>query len=193
MAGAVIVSSSEDRFLSDIEARALLRELRVGRSRDCYAAAVLMLNLGLRIGEALTLRATDVSKRGRSLSVRTLKRRAEISHTFDVPESVARVLREQLARASAWWLFPGHDPERALTARAVEKTLKAAAARAGIERAVTPHMLRHTRGMAVWSASRDRALVTHDLRHADARSANSYVHADPARYLETTRKIRPIT
>lgn len=190
----MIRKSTADRFLTAEELDRFLARVARLRSRQVAAGLLIMLNLGLRVGELVGLRLADVSPQGRSLVVDTLKRKVPVRHTLELPEALARIVRAQVARATVRrspWLFPSPaDPSRPLSRRAFQRTFARIRSAAGLSSRATCHSLRHTRAMMVYRASGfDTAQVAHDLRHASRKSADQYVHADPELYRQTARKI----
>jgi len=194
----MIVRNDPSRHLTVAELGRLLRALARSRSGGAYLASVLMLNLGLRVGEALAIRVDDVSENARSIVAPTLKRKKPTTHRHQVPEPVAAVVRRHVRYAqsvsSPWLVFNRQNPSRPISPRSIQRTMARAAAAAGLaDRGITPHTLRHCRAMLLWTASRDRAIVAHDLRHADPRSADAYVHADEGRYRDALLSVPTIT
>lgn len=192
--------SEAERFLEPDEIVRLLAAAGASRAHGLYAICVVMLNLGLRVGEALSIRLRDISPNARSVRVRTEKRRRETWHTLDVAPAVALVLQRQVRIArncySSPWLFPSgwrRRPGEPWTRRGVQLAFAAAVKAAGIDRAVTPHSLRHTRATMLYRASGDLRLVAHDLRHSDDRSASVYVGLDGEAYRKACRSVPSFT
>ena len=74
------------------------------------------------------------------------------------------------------WLFPGARPEAHITARTVQKTIRATARKAGIERKVTPHVLRHSFATHLLEAGTDLRYIQMLLGHASTRTTEIYTH-----------------
>jgi site-specific recombinase XerD len=74
------------------------------------------------------------------------------------------------------WLFPGERPGRHLTARSVQKVIRACARRAGIAKRVTPHTLRHSFATHLLESGTDLRFIQELLGHASSRTTEIYTH-----------------
>ena len=188
--------SDLDRYLEPDEVVRLLACAK-GRAPAFYAAAVLMVNHGLRVGEVVALELAGVSDHGRSLRVRTLKQRRPVTHTLELRPAVARVVLSQVARARrarSPWLFPSPtDAQSPVSTRALQWQFRSNARRAGLRPGLTCHSLRHTRAMQLYQVSGDRLIVSHDLRHANPRSCDAYLSVDPQSYRRAARSVPTFT
>lgn len=200
-----VQKSEADRFLTPDELARFFARARVGHRRyrpgNTYEVFVLMVNLGLRVGEILPLRVRDLSPRCRSLKVRTLKRRSEVIHTLEIPKALEPMLKALRRRREPFgehaFLFASpclHTFDQPLSARAVQLAFRVFAKEAGLPEGATPHSLRHTRAMNVYRASGgDLSLVAHDLRHGSRRSAEFYVGVDSQAYKDACRRVPVFT
>jgi integrase len=128
--------------------------------------------LGLRPGEAMALRPTDVDfERQRVRVERTCLAQGGVGPTkaaagwVDLPPAAAAILRCRIAAASdPLWLFPGRaGPMGHAT---VEHAFKRIAARAGLPDYLTPHCLRHTFAALHLQRGASVYYVQRMLRHA---------------------------
>jgi len=135
---------------------------------------------GLRIGELVRLRVTDIDSARMVVLVRQAKGRKDRL----VPLS-ARLLAELRAYwrryRPAPWLFPGLDPTRPMNVSTVQRQCQRAARRAGISKRCTPHTLRHSYATHLLEAGVDVFTLQAILGHRDLRTTAHYVHVDTRR------------
>lgn len=134
--------------LTDDDVRALLKACAGAEFRDRRDEALvrLMVESGLRAGEAATLRTEDVDlmrgtvivRRGKGGKGRVVPFGPQTARAMD--RYRRQRAQHRLADTSAWWLG---DRGKAFSYDALHKTLKARAASAGL-RGFHPHLLRHT-------------------------------------------------
>jgi len=134
--------------LERAEVNRLLRELeKEGDARD-KALVRLMLSCGLRLSEAVSLRAEDVSLDGRQASVTVRSGKGGKWRELPLPPEARKAMaawfqeRERKGIRSEW-LFPGKDPSEPLSASAAWRAVKKYAWKARIP-GLRPHVLRHT-------------------------------------------------
>jgi integrase/recombinase XerD len=166
------------RGLSRGEARLLAAAAwRASASRSGFAAAVLlMLSVGLRVGELVRLRPGDFDPDSGGLHVRGKGRRERRVFVVD-PRLAALVAR--LARRDGASLC-GPAAGSAWTTQAVRRELRAFAAAAGVERRVTPHMLRHTCATLLLEDGVDLRVLQRLLGHENIATTAIYAHVGDA-------------
>lgn len=197
------------------EAEALVRAARSWRDRFIV---VLLWFCGLRIGEALGLRRSDLhlvdsalpmgcGVRGAHLHVverdnsnraraktggRAVPVRAEVLSCYD------RYLSERERCSAAEVcdfvlvnLF--HEPlGQPMTADAVRAWLGGASRRAGLARVVRPHMFRHATATELLARGAGLDVVRELLGHASIRSSEAYLHPDPASLRAAVDRLGPL-
>jgi len=174
--------------ITDDEAQKLLHELERQRSGPAYLRnyllALLMLDAGLRVGEATSIRHADLVVFGKVVDV--LRVRPDIAKNHR--ERLVPLTRRLKDAITAFWTeasrsatdektlaFPGHrDPAQPITVRMVEKMISDASKRC-LGRRIHPHTLRH--------AFATRLLLVTDLRtvqellgHNHVSSTQIYTH-----------------
>lgn len=146
----------------------------------------LLAATGLRISEALALRAGDLSLDGERPVVRV--RRAYVRGKFKVPKSktgrrhvpldqgLVRALRRAQPADARALLFPGADDEPMHASNLLMRAFKPAAEEAGVPWAGF-HTLRHTCASRLFAAGRNAVQVQRWLGHSDPGfTLRTYVH-----------------
>lgn len=138
----------------------------------------LLYAAGLRLSEALHLKAGDIDSRRMRIHIRCGKgakaRQAVLS---------ARLLEPLRQYARHWqlkaedWLFPSRrQRSRPVDGSTIQKAVAEAARRAGIAVHVTPHVLRHSYATHSLQAGVDLRTLQHLLGHANLRTTARYLH-----------------
>lgn len=163
------------RGLSRGEARLLASAAwsAAGRDGEAFAAAVLlMLSVGIRVGELVRLRPSDYDRDGGGLHVRGKGRRER--RVFVVDPRLAALL-DRLAQRPRTTCLCG-PAGREWTAQAVRRELRGFAAAAGLTRRVTPHMLRHTCATLLLEDGVDLRVLQRLLGHENIATTALYAH-----------------
>lgn len=172
------------RSLEVHEAAALLAALDQHKDPRTAVALRLMLNMGLRVGEALALKWQDVSLEEGTLAVRRTYSHGRESdpktpssrRTLPIPHGTLERLkayrgwwRERLGEdpPPTLWLFPGNDPSRPLDYNAPGHALRRIVKSLGIP-PLRVHDLRHTYGSHMLSNGAPIELVAERMGHANA-------------------------
>ena len=172
------------------EEQIALRSVLSGRQRNGYAAIALMIETGLRVGEALALRWQDVQLSRKRIYVRnTVVRLANKKQSFVqdsvksessrrtiplTPEAI-NILEEQYARRANEWVFVNDDGER-LSYEALRYQTRKACEEAGIEYR-GEHVFRHTFATNCYHKGIDVKILSRLLGHADVNiTYNLYIH-----------------
>ena len=141
------------------------------------AALTVMLKTGIRLGEFVGLRLSDIDFDARAMRVRGKGNKERIAP-----------LAEDVAQALAEWLRFRPDaptdhvftcyPGRALKAGAIYQRIRRLAERAGIAARVSPHRLRHTFATSLVRRNVDIRTVQELMGHADLSTTGRYLSAD---------------
>jgi len=153
------------------------RRRKVGR-RD-LAILMLLVRLGLRAGEVAALRLDDVDWRGGELVVRGKGRRDErLPLPADVGEALAGYLRRGRPPGVGRAVFiTARAPHRALSAQAVQDTVRRACVRVGME-PLGAHRLRHTAATEMLRGGATLAEIGQVLRHRELSTTAIYAKVD---------------
>jgi integrase/recombinase XerD len=161
------------RALTRGEARLLaIGAWREPAVRAGFAAGVLlMLSVGLRVGELVRLRPGDYDPDSGGLHVRGKGRRER--RVFVIDPRLAKLLERLAARGGQSLCGPAGAP---WTTQSVRRELRAFAADAGIARRVTPHMLRHTCATLLLEDGVDLRVLQRLLGHENIATTALYAH-----------------
>lgn len=177
----------------------------IDRPRD-RAMILVMLQGGLRPGEALNLQLDDIEYGRRRVTVRhrtdhpkgvRTKSRAERVVDLHEPEALAAisryVLEERPRNAPTRHLFlvcgKGKHANEALSYAALVKMFKRRCAAAGLtEPWITPHALRHTHATWLWEGGMRELALQKRLGHVSFESTRTYTRVSDAAMLEDYRR-----
>ena len=172
------------------EEQTALRSVLYNGQRAGYSAIILMIETGLRVGEALALRWQDVQLTRKRIYVRnTVVRLANKKQSF-VQDSVKsessrrtvpltseaiRLLERLYERRKNEWVFTNDDGER-LSYEALRYQTRIACQEAGIEYR-GEHVFRHTFATNCYHKGIDVKILSRLLGHADVNiTYNLYIH-----------------
>ena len=155
----------------------LLRAAEAGREAGLLA---LLLLAGLRVSEAVALRARDVALRERSGHVVVRSGKGGKRRTVPLNATARRMLAPLLAAGDRdGWLFPaGRGREGHVTRQAAHAMLARIARRAGVEGA-HPHALRHSFAKALLDAGVPLDRVALLLGHSRLDTTARYTRPTP--------------
>lgn len=191
------------RPLSDEQIDALLAALCCRRDR---AMVWLMLQGGLRPGEALCLQLDDIAYGRRRVAIRVrddhphgvrAKSRAERVVDLFEPEALAAVsdyvVHERPPEATSPFVFlvGGNGPRRCepMTYPALARLFSRAATRAGIRAPwVTPHALRHTHATRMWEGGMRELTLQRRLGHTSVESTRVYTRVSDQQVVADYRR-----
>ena len=172
------------------EEQTALRSVLYNGQRAGYSAIILMIETGLRVGEALALRWQDVQLTRKRIYVRnTVVRLANRKQSFVqdsvksessrrtvplTPEAI-RLLERLYERRKNEWVFTNRDGER-LSYEALRYQTRIACQEAGIEYR-GEHVFRHTFATNCYHKGIDVKILSRLLEHADVNiTYNLYIH-----------------
>jgi integrase/recombinase XerD len=153
------------------------------RSIECPRYRVLLTTIyatGLRLGEALRLRAADIdSKR---MVVRVRQGKGKKDRYVPLPPLLLEMLREHWQREHLRdLLFPRpSDPSRPAEPTAVQKYMQKITARIGLTKKVTPKTLRHCYATHLIEQGTSVRVVQVLLGHSDVHTTETYTHVSPS-------------
>ncbi|XID95010.1 tyrosine-type recombinase/integrase [Paenibacillaceae bacterium WGS1546] len=151
------------------------RLLSATGNRKHRAILYLAYSSGLRVGEVVRLRLSDIDRARKTLRVRQSKgRKDRITLLSDAALEVLDLyLREY---SPSVWLFPGQDPRRHLTERTVQKVFEQALKAAHIAKDVSVHALRHSFATHLLEDGIDIRYIQELLGHRSLQTTEIYTH-----------------
>jgi integrase/recombinase XerD len=148
-----------------------------GRDRVLLQTAY---SCGLRIGELIRLKVTDIDSVRMVIAVRQGKGRKD--RLVPLSPRLLEVLRVYWEHdRPKGWLFPGQDPERPLDSSSVQRMCQNLVARLRLGKRVTPHTLRHSFATHMLEAGVDLRTLQAILGHSDLATTAHYLHVETAR------------
>ena len=135
---------------------------------------------GLRLGEALALRAADIdSKR---MVVRVRQGKGKKDRYVPLPPVLLDLLREHWRREHLRDLLFPHlsDPSRPADPTGVQRYLQRLIAKAGLAKKVTPRTLRHCYATHLIEQGTSTRVVQVLLGHSNVHTTETYTHVSPS-------------
>jgi integrase/recombinase XerD len=136
-------------------------------------ALTTIYSAGLRISEAMRLTAKDIDSARMVICVRQGKGRKD-RYTV-LSRQLLDILRDYWRRTRpSHWLFPGRNPSRPMTKRALQLACRRAAETAGLSKSVTVHTLRHSFATHLLEQGIDIRLIQDLLGHRHIKTTVGY-------------------
>jgi integrase/recombinase XerD len=158
-------------ILSREEVKALLEAPRNLRQRALLAV---LYGAGLRVSEVTQLKTSDVDSARNVLWVRRGKGRKDRQTLL--PAKLLELLRcYWRTRRPTDWLFPGTDPTRPISAKAVFLACRRAGRKAALAKPVHPHLLRHAFATHLLEAGVNLRTIQILLGHANLETTARYL------------------
>jgi len=153
----------------------VVRLLSAVDNRKHRAILYLSYSSGLRVGEVVRLRVSDIDRERGTLTVRQGKGRKD--RVTVLSAAALEVLDLYLAayRVEAW-LFPGQDGVKHLTERTVQKVFERAVKAAHISKDVSVHALRHSFATHLLEDGVDIRYIQELLGHKSVHTTEVYTH-----------------
>jgi len=142
---------------------------------------ILMLayGAGLRIGEAVRVRLSDIDRQRKVLRVSQGKRKKD-RYTVLSPALLEMLDRYCWAARPEDLLFTTRFKDRPITASTLQRVSKQAQQDAGINKTITPHTLRHSFATHLLEAGTSLRVIQVLLGHASPRTTAIYTHVSTA-------------
>jgi site-specific recombinase XerD len=165
----------ESRLPSVLSQEEVARLLQKPRNSKQRAILMLLYSAGLRVGEVVRLKPSDLDVERGVIRVRRGKG-AKDRYTLLARRAGEAVSIYRNAYPTGKWLFPGERRDRHLTARSVQRMVKNAAEAAEIEKNVTAHTLRHSFATHLLEGGTNLRIIQELLGHQSARTTQIYTH-----------------
>ncbi len=142
------------------------------------AMLVTLYSLGLRSGELINLKITDIDSKRNVITIYNAKGKKD--RIVMLPEKLKVLLREYFKRyRPVNYLFEGHKGNR-YNQSSLSKVVKAAVKRAGIKKPATAHTLRHSFATHLLENGTDIRVIQQLLGHKSIKTTQIYTHVSTA-------------
>ena len=162
------------RVLSLEEVGRLL-EAAPGPGLKYKAALSVAYGAGLRAGEVVMLRISDIDSNRMLIRVEQGKGRKD-RYAMLSPQLLELLRAWWLQCRSQGWLFPGRDPVLPVTSRQLNRVCHMAAEAAGLGTWVSPHTLRHSFATHLLEGNTDVRVIQVLLGHSKLETTSRYTH-----------------
>jgi integrase/recombinase XerD len=158
--------------LSKEEVKQILSALRNIKHK---AILSLVYSCGLRRGEVLRIKLTDVDSKRNLLIIRQAKGRKD--RIAPLSDKTLNLLRDYYtAYKPTCWLFEGEDKKSPYSEASLAHVLKDAVTKAGINKPVSLHWLRHSYATHLLEAGTDLRYIQEILGHSRSTTTEIYTH-----------------
>ena len=165
----------------------VVRLCSVLRNIKHKAMILTLYDTGARVTEAVRLKITDIdSKR---MIVRIDQGKGSKDRYVPLSDKLLKALRQYWASQrshSKIWLFPGCKPELHYSRRSLQRVVRAAQIRSGVQKTITPHILRHSFATHLRENGTDIRTIQILLGHRSIGTTSKYLHV-ASNNLENTR------
>ena len=151
------------------------RLLRATSNLKHKALLMMAYSAGLRVGEVVRLRVSDIDSERRQIRVQGGKGQKD---RYTLLSQVALEAVQAYIRAyrPQEWLFPGGDPRRPLCVRSAQHIFEQSKKRAGIQKEATFHSLRHAFATHLLEDGVDIRYIQEFLGHSSVETTRRYTH-----------------
>ncbi len=174
-ADGVIVPKRDHRY-PDILSRREVHQIITGpRNPKHRFLLALIYSAGLRVGEAVKLRLSDLDTDRGMIHIRQSKGKQDRYAMY------SPALKTKFAEYTEYyklrdWLFPGADPDRHLSVRSAQKVFDRARDAGEIKKDVTIHSLRHAFATHLLEDGVDLRYIQELLGHKSSKTTEMYTH-----------------
>lgn len=139
------------------------------------AILFIVYSAGLRVGEVVRLKITDIDSD--RMLIRIVQGKGRKDRYIILSEVALEALRIYVRKYRPDnWLFPGAKQNRFLTERTVQRILENAREKAGIRKKVTVHSLRHSFATHLLEGGVDLRYIQELLGHQSSKTTEIYTH-----------------
>jgi site-specific recombinase XerD len=165
---------AEHRLPVILSPEEVLRLLEAAPSFSHRAIYSTMYGTGVRVSEALHLRASHIDSQRMTIRIEQGKGRKD--RYVQLSPKLLELLRVYWRQVRPReWLFPGQDPNQPLSREAVGKALTHASRRAGLSKDISPHSLRHAYAVHLLEAGTDLRKIQLLLGHRSLSTTARYL------------------
>lgn len=167
----VKVPKKENKLPEVLTKDEVKRLLNLTETKKSHLILSLIYSSGLRVSEIVNLRPQDLNFEENSGWVR--KGKGSKDRFFILSESLSSELKEYLKKRDNRYLFSKEAP---LTTRNIQKIVKKAREKSGINKKITPHTLRHSFATHLLENGTDIRLIQSLLGHSSLNTTQIYTH-----------------
>lgn len=162
-------------ILSKEEISALL--LAAKRNQKHYTIVATLYSTGLRIGELVALKITDIDSANMLLHVRQGKgaKDREVQLSNQLLLLLRNYYRSCLVKPTTW-LFPSSQNGKHIDPSGIQRMIPAFAKKAGIKKKVSAHTLRHCFATHLLEDHTDLRTIQALLGHSNIHTTSMYLH-----------------
>jgi len=167
------------------------RLLKASTDRRDRALLMTVYGAGLRAGEAVRLKISDIDRQRLCLRIEQGKHKKD--RYALLPPKLLPVLEDYWRhRRPKLWLFPSPTEGRPITRQTAHRIFHAAKAEAGIDKAGGIHSLRHAFATHMLEAGTNLHIIQRLLGHSSIRTTLRYFHLSERRLMTTTSPLDAI-
>ena len=157
------------------EVSQLLSEAR--KSPRHYAIIATLYSTGLRIGELVNLKITDIDSKNMLLHVRQGKggKDRKVQLSIDLLDILRDYYRSCRVKPKEW-LFPGRGGDVKMHTSTIQRLIQNLTVRSGLEKHITPHTFRHSFATHLLEDGTDLRTIQALLGHSDIQTTEKYLH-----------------
>ena len=165
----------EQRLPVILSPEEILRLLEAAPSFTHQVIFSTMYGTGVRISEALHLRAADIDSQ--RMVIRIEQGKGHKDRYVQLSPKLLELLRTYWRRVRPRdWLFAGQVPNQSLSRQAVVKAVASASQRAGLTKKVSPHSFRHAYAVHLLEAGTDVRKIQLLLGHHSLSTTARYLY-----------------
>ena len=171
----ILIKSALKFYYDEVLGRGIvnMKTPKAARKEKHKLMIMLLYSSGLRVSELVNLKIGDLELGQKMGWVRAGKGAKD--RMFIISEKLAEKLVKYVeGRPKDDYVFRGH--RGCMTQRSLQKTIAAAARRAGIEKPVTPHVLRHTFATHMLESGVDLRRIQMLLGHSQLNTTQLYLN-----------------
>lgn len=139
------------------------------------AILYLVYSAGLRVGEVVKLKPTDIDSD--RMLIHIIQGKGKKDRYTILSETALSILRQYVkVYKPEHWLFPGQHPDKHLTERSVQKVFGNARIDAKIRKNVSVHNLRHSFATHLLEGGVNLRYIQELLGHSSSKTTEIYTH-----------------
>lgn len=139
------------------------------------AILYLVYSAGLRVGEVVKLKPTDIDSD--RMLIHIIQGKGKKDRYTILSETALSILRQYVkVYKPEHWLFPGQHPDKHLTERSVQKVFDNARIDAKIRKDVSVHNLRHSFATHLLEGGVNLRYIQELLGHSSSKTTEIYTH-----------------